>query len=150
MKRTTLCFSIVDGKVLLAMKKRGFGMGKWNGPGGKIEVGESIEDACRREMHEETGVVVPVLESRGTIEFVFDGKPDWDNECHIFIAPFVEGEAVETEEMKPCWFAFSDIPYDEMWEDDVVWLPRVLAGETVNLRFFFTSEGKLVRHEELR
>lgn len=150
MKLTTLCYPVKDGKVLLAMKKRGFGAGKWNGPGGKVESGESVEEACRRETQEEAGIGVPVLEPRGIVEFVFEGKPEWDNECHVFVATSVEGEARETEEMKPHWFAIEDVPYDDMWDDDAIWLPAVLAGGAVNKRFYFTSDGKMIRHEELR
>jgi hypothetical protein len=36
-KILTLCVPINDGKVLLGMKKRGFGAGRWNGFGGKME-----------------------------------------------------------------------------------------------------------------
>ena len=128
MKYTTLCYPIVNGKVLLAMKKRGFGAGKWNGPGGKIEPGESVEDACRRETREETGVNVGVLENRGVVEFVFENKPDWDNSCTIFVTTDVSGEPVETEEMRPQWYALDKIPLNEMWEDDAVWLMDVLHG----------------------
>ena len=35
-------------RVLLGMKKRGFGAGKWNGFGGKLEPGETIEEAAKR------------------------------------------------------------------------------------------------------
>jgi hypothetical protein len=42
--------------VLLGLKKRGFGAGKWNGFGGKVEQGESIRTAAIREMKEEAGI----------------------------------------------------------------------------------------------
>lgn len=148
MKLTTLCYPIRDGQVLLAMKKRGFGAGKWNGPGGKVQQGESVEEACRRETMEETGLDVTV-EDRGIIEFIFDGKPDWANRCTVFVATVVSGMAVETEEMRPRWFALEDVPYDDMWEDDRVWLPGVFAGGRVMRRFFFDGDGRLLRHEPL-
>jgi len=150
MRLTTLCYPVRDGKVLLAMKKRGFGAGKWNGPGGKVEAGESIEEACRRETREEVGIDVTGIEHRGIVEFVFEGKPDWDNECHIFVATQVNGEAQESEEMRPQWFAFAEVPFNDTWEDDRVWLPGVLTGGTVNKRFFFDGAGKMLRYEELR
>ena len=46
--------SITD--ICLAMKKRGFGKGRWNGVGGKVEAGETIEAAAMREAREEIGV----------------------------------------------------------------------------------------------
>ncbi|MDF1497682.1 MAG: 8-oxo-dGTP diphosphatase [Patescibacteria group bacterium] len=148
MKLTTLCYPLIDGKVLLAMKKRGFGVGKWNGPGGKVEPGESIEDACHRETLEEVGIKCINLEHRGVVEFVFETNPDWDTECHIFVTTLIQGEALESEEMLPAWYQIDKIPYDQMWEDDPIWLPGVLAGGKVNLRFYFNSDGKMLHHED--
>ena len=85
MRLTTLCYVVRDGQVLLAMKKRGLGQGKWNGPGGKVEDGETPEQACRREFFEETGSKVLTLEAKGLIEFVFNVKPDWNQRCFVFI-----------------------------------------------------------------
>jgi hypothetical protein len=43
MLQTTLVLLFNDqGQILLAMKKRGFGVGKWNGAGGKIHEGETV------------------------------------------------------------------------------------------------------------
>jgi 8-oxo-dGTP pyrophosphatase MutT (NUDIX family) len=144
MKLTTLCYPIVDGRVLLAMKKRGFGTGKWNGAGGKVEAGERIEEACRRETVEEMGVTVGALEHRGVARFFYEGRPDWDNECHVFIARDVQGDPVETEEMRPQWYALDQVPYALMWEDDPLWLPDVLAGGRVDRAFYFNADGKLM------
>lgn len=148
MKVTTLCYPIKDGRVLLAMKKRGFGEGKWNGPGGKVQEGESVEDACRRETLEETGVTVGALEHRGIVRFYFEGKPEWENECHVFVTSDVRGDAVETEEMRPEWFAIDAVPYDGMWEDDPHWLPGVLDGGTVDRTFTFDANGRMVSSDK--
>ncbi|MBU1348537.1 8-oxo-dGTP diphosphatase [Patescibacteria group bacterium] len=148
MKRTTLCYPIQDGKVLLAMKKRGFGAGKWNGPGGKVAEGESVEDACRRETKEETGVDVGVLEDRGVVRFIFECRPEWDNECRIFVTSDVIGEPIETEEMRPAWYPIDTLPFVEMWEDDAIWLDGVLAGGTVDATFWFDHHGIMLRWEK--
>jgi len=126
------------------MKKRGFAAGKLNGPGGKFEPGETPEQACRREVREEVGVELVGLEPRGIIEFRFGGKPDWDQECHIFVARGIEDEPRETEEMKPEWFPIKDLPFGKMWESDSLWLPGLLAGGTVKMRFEFDGEGKML------
>ncbi len=149
MKLTTLCYPIVNGKVLLAMKKRGVGVGKWNGPGGKLKANESSEDACLRETQEEVGVIPLFLEYRGVIEFIVPSDPEIDNRCKIFVATAIEGIPVETEEMWPRWFDRDNIPYDEMWDDDRIWLPSVLAGGSVSKRFTFDVNGKVVREEDL-
>ncbi|MBI5654958.1 8-oxo-dGTP diphosphatase [Candidatus Uhrbacteria bacterium] len=149
MKQTTLCYVVKDGQVLLAMKKRGFATGKWNGPGGKVEAGESVEQACRREVKEEVGIELENLEQRGVIEFRFPEKPEWDQVCSIFVATSFEGEPAESEEMRPAWFRFDDMPLADMWEDDSIWLSGVLDGGKVNMRFFFDERGKMWRFEEM-
>ena len=47
-KLLTLAFLLDGNRILLGFKKRGFGMGKWNGFGGKVENGETIEQAAKR------------------------------------------------------------------------------------------------------
>jgi 8-oxo-dGTP pyrophosphatase MutT (NUDIX family) len=57
-KRLTLLLLRSNGRILLGRKKRGFGAGKANGFGGKVEVGETIKEAAVREMQEESGVTI--------------------------------------------------------------------------------------------
>ena len=70
LRKATLCFLLRDDEVLLAMKKRGFGVGKWNGVGGKVMEGESIEEAMKRECREEIGVALKELEEVGELSFI--------------------------------------------------------------------------------
>lgn len=149
MKQTTLCYLVRDGKVLLAMKKRGFGVGKMNGPGGKLMDGESPEQACRREFQEETGCRLLSVEPRGLIHFAFIQKPEWDTLCHIFVATESEGEPEETEEMRPEWHDISSLPLDLMWSDDPLWLPDVLVGGSVYKKFYFDADGIVTGSEDL-
>lgn len=128
-KILTLCMVMKDGKLLLGMKKRGFGMGRWNGFGGKVEEGESIEEAAKREVFEESGLVARSVEKRGLIRFDFeDGTRGV--EVHIFACDNFEGEAEESEEMRPEWFDAGTIPTTKMWTADALWLPLFLAGKT--------------------
>lgn len=144
MKRTTLCFPVVDKRVLLAMKKRGFGEGKWNGAGGKLHTKESPEDACRREAFEEFGIRLGTLEDRGIIHFIFKDQADWSSKCHIFVTRNITGTPVETNEMRPQWFDFDAVPYADMWEADALWLPGVLAGGRVGRTYQFDASQKLI------
>lgn len=146
-KTLTLCLATKDGKILLGMKKRGFGANRWNGFGGKLEPGESVVDAAKREMREECGVDVTSFERVGMHEFEFQGNPEL-LEVHVFRVDSFEGEPVETEEMRPRWFPFDDIPYAEMWPDDIHWLPLFLEGKRFRGYFLF-GEGDSVLEKRL-
>lgn len=137
--RAVLCFLLRGSEVLLIRKKRGFGMGKINGVGGRVEEGESPEEAAIREVLEEVGIRVRSLKPAGTLEFCSGGaEPDWF--IYVFTSRDFEGEARESEEAEPRWYRLDALPYSEMWEDDRVWLPHVLAGRSVRGRFWF-DEG---------
>lgn len=132
--------------MLLGFIKRGFGLGKYNSPGGKVEPGESIRQATARETEEELGIMVNPenLTFVAKIDFFFENKPEWNQQMHVFICKQWEGTEKETEEMMPAWFKLSELPYDKMWADDPFWLPDVLKGHKVEATFHFDSEGKKV------
>jgi mutator protein MutT len=137
-----LIFLLKDDQILLAMKKRGFGAGRWNGVGGKIDPGETIEQAAVRECQEEIGVTPEDLEQVAFHRFTFpDDTPDML--AHVFLCRSWKGEPTETEEMAPCWFAVKDIPYGEMWDDDIIWLPAVLAGKKLSTVFGFGTRDNV-------
>lgn len=152
MRPTTLCLALKDGKILLAMKKRGFGAGKLNGYGGKVEEGETVEAAAVREMREEIGLLAETtgINKVGQIEFHFKDKPEWNQKMHIFLVKNWEGEPQESEEMKPQWFDVKNIPFDAMWPDDKHWLPMVLAGKKVEGKFDFVNEGAHIDGFDIR
>lgn len=146
--RRTLLFLVKDDQILLAMKKRGFGAGKWNGVGGKIEAGESIENALVRECQEEIGVTPKSWKPVAELDFVQDSTTDpWHMYVHAYISDSWEGEPAESEEMAPKWFDVAAIPYSDMWDDDQYWLPKVLAGELVKGEFIFDENDKMTAHD---
>ncbi len=152
MKITTLCFLKREGEVLLAMKKRGFGEGKFNGVGGKVEVGESALLAAIRETKEEIGVL---LEERHAVytarlAFSFENRPEWNQDCFVFLADSWKNEPVETEEMSPRWFSTKKLPFEHMWVDDRHWLPKVLSGKKIRARFHFDAEGREIKSAEVK
>ncbi len=128
--RTTLLYIIKDNKILLAEKKRGFGVGKLNGVGGKIENDESIEQAMLRETMEEIGVTPIDFEQRATIHFDFFYKGEKEKEdTYVFVASNYIGELIETEEMKPKWFELKNLPFEKMFSDDRLWLNSLIEGK---------------------
>ena len=139
-ERATLCFVVRGGEILLIRKKRGLGAGKVNGPGGRIEPGESALACAIRETQEELCVTPVDPEWRGDLHFQFvDG---YGLHCAVFTAGDCEGEATETDEAAPLWTPLDAIPFDEMWEDDVHWLPGVLDGR--NFRGYFDFDGEIM------
>jgi len=124
-----------NNKILLGMKKRGFGMGKWNGFGGKLEKDETIKEAMKRELLEETGICALELEGVGVLDFAFTNS-DIKPEVHFFKITKWQGTPIEGEEMKPRWFSIDKIPFDSMWPDDRYWLPMLLADSAGNLNTF--------------
>jgi 8-oxo-dGTP diphosphatase/2-hydroxy-dATP diphosphatase len=142
-RTTTLCFLLKPDEVLLAMKKRGFGIGKWNGCGGKLEAGESIEAGAARELSEEVGARVQQSDLQKMAELTFHLPTlDVTIHCHVFTAEKWTGDPAETEEMSPRWFKFAEIPFAQMWSDDKYWLPEVLAGRKIRGEFWFRADDQ--------
>ena len=145
--RATLLFVWRDDHLLLIRKKRGLGAGKINGPGGKIDPGEGALEAAEREVFEELGVRPVGTVERGELLFQFvDGLR---LHVRVFTAPDCIGEAHETDEAVPLWTPIAAIPYDEMWADDRVWIPAMLAGRRVFLRALFDGDTMLDHHLSL-
>jgi len=158
-------FSSPYSRVLLGMKKRGFGAGKWNGFGGKIELGETPRAAAVREMKEEACVDLDPawLSKRAVILQQFEHDPVADPsgpgpvlEIHVYLAelpPAAEAAAAacsprETEEMRPQWFDVAALPFDSMWVDDALWYPQLLGGEARRFRahFLFRGHDTILEH----
>ena len=138
---------IHDGeKILLGMKKRGYAAGRWNGFGGKLEVGETIEAGMKRELNEESGLVSTNHEKIGVLTFHSD-EEEHISEVHLYRIHDYEGDLIETEEMRPQWFDFEDIPYTEMWPDDIIWLPLVLGGKKVVGNIYFEDSNTIKSHD---
>ncbi|HDQ23141.1 MAG TPA: 8-oxo-dGTP diphosphatase [Candidatus Uhrbacteria bacterium] len=144
---TNLCYLLNDqNQVLLIMKKKGFGAGRWNGPGGKVKAGETPKQAAVREVEEETGYKPINLINLGFIEFIWPHQPENNQVCYIFITKKFSGELCESEECLPQWWDIDKIPLEQMWPDDVYWLPNALQGEKTLYRFFFDENNNYLKH----
>ncbi len=123
--RATLLFVIVGGEVLLIEKKRGLGAGKINGPGGKLDPGETAIDCAVRETREELCVTATGVVEAGQLWFDFvDGTKI---HCVVFRADGYEGEPTETDEAVPLWTSVDAVPFERMWPDDELWFPHLLS-----------------------
>ncbi|MFD2255488.1 8-oxo-dGTP diphosphatase [Luteolibacter algae] len=134
----TLLFVVQGDKILLIEKKRGHGAGKVNGPGGKLDEGESPLACAIRETREE--LLIEVSDARKVAELWFQMSDYPSICCHVFMGGEYVGEPTETEEAVPFWADLADIPYERMWEDDRHWLPRILKGEILTGKFLFEGE----------
>lgn len=139
--RATLVFVLREDEILLINKKRGLGRGKVNGPGGKVDPGETVEQCAIRECQEELGIQVNKLQHLGEHKFQFTNG--YSIHCWVYRTRDYSGEAIETAEAQPLWIKVDDIPYDRMWEDDQIWLPMVIAGQAFTARWIFTDDSML-------
>ncbi|KAM8824146.1 oxidized purine nucleoside triphosphate hydrolase [Synchiropus picturatus] len=144
-KLLTLVLVVQPTRVLLGLKKRGFGEGKWNGFGGKVQCGETIEQAARRELLEESGLTVDALEKVGNIKFEFVGETQL-LDVHVFRADSYNGDPTESEEMRPQWFDRDKIPFSQMWADDVLWFPLLLQHKKFVGYFKFQGHDVILSH----
>ncbi len=136
--QATILFIIHDGNVLLIEKKRGLGAGKINGPGGKIDPGETPMAAAIRETQEELLVTPLAPRKLGELQFSMSDCPDIH--CHVYRADAFSGTPTETDEAVPVWTPLEEIPYHRMWEDDQYWLPLLLNNQNFLGRFIFEGE----------
>jgi 8-oxo-dGTP diphosphatase len=134
----TILFVIKDGRILLIEKKRGLGAGKINGPGGKIDPGETALQAAVRETQEELMITPHAPRKLGELRFSMSDCPDIL--CHVYRADDFSGTPTETDEAVPVWTALDEIPYHRMWEDDRHWLPLLLEEQPFLGRFVFEED----------
>jgi len=145
-EKATLMFIQQNGKLLLIDKKRGFGAGYFNAPGGHLEEGETWLECAVRETEEELCITPLHPVQVGTLLFQFvDG-----HRIHgeVFTSTQFEGTPTETDEAVPHWFPIDDLPYQNMWADDPIWYPKMLAGEKF-IGHFLLQEKTLLDHEIL-
>lgn len=137
-KHAVITYIFHEGKVLLINKKRGLGAGKVNAPGGHIEPGETKLDAAVRETEEEVGLTPHNAVEAGKLFFQFTNGLKMEGT--VFLAHSFSGQLIETDEADPFWIDIEGIPYNQMWEDDLLWLPHVIKGKSISGRFIFNED----------
>ena len=149
MRDTSLVY-LLDGqnRVLLGRKRRGMGVGKWNGFGGKIEAGETMRQCAVRELQEESGIRVRPEDLELMADLYFDQPADgqWSHGGMVYFARKWEGTPRLSDEMEPRWFRLEELPDDEMWQADCIWLPALLDGKQLRGTILFAPDGDKVIH----
>lgn len=99
-------------------------LGKYNGLGGKVEPGEDVVAAIRRELKEEADIDVVDLELRGTVSWPgFNGR---DVFGFVFLVTAFDGDIpAENEEGTLAWHDVATMMDLPMWDGDRHFLPLV-------------------------
>ena len=130
MRNTTICYLEKDGCYLMLLrneKKQDLNEGKWIGPGGKIEPGETPEEGVRREVLEETGLTLKTVRLRGLVEFLSE---KWEDEhMYLYTSDDFEGEMIDCDEGELRWIPKKEISSLRLWEGDRVFFEYLLAEE---------------------
>jgi 8-oxo-dGTP pyrophosphatase MutT (NUDIX family) len=145
---STHCFLVRNGKVLLGIKKRGIGWGKWNGIGGKKQTKDkTIIDTFIRETQEEIGVTPIEYKKMAFLKFYYLANQKDNQTSTVFVTTKWKGKPIETAEEKPKWWPINKLPFYNMWEDDPSWLPFVLSGKFIKAKYVFDKDGKIKKFE---
>jgi 8-oxo-dGTP diphosphatase len=132
--------------VLLGEKLTGLGVGNIVGPGGKAEPGETPQQTAVREVWEEVGLVISEddLVPIATITYPFLER-DWlSQRSFVFACHTFTGTIQGSTELAASWWPIDRVPYERMWADAKLWLPRALEGSFVSATFEIGLEDEVV------
>lgn len=128
-------------QVLMGKHQRGPGKGRWNGFGGKFELGETATHCAVRELKVEVGLIAKEedLSKVAIIQFWFAGVHTFT--CHVFTLREWEGEVTDSEEMKDCRFYFTRKLPKPMWPADHEWLDLAFDGKKICAKVEYQYDG---------
>lgn len=151
MEKTVLCYLVWRNKVLMLYrnkKKQDINAGKWIGIGGHIEKAETPREAIKREVYEETGLMLIDFSERGVLEFFYDGR--LTEKSYVFISRSFSGNLTECNEGELSWIKIDEVPKLRLWEGDYVFLPLLFDGiEEFYFRLYYEKD-RLVRSERIK
>ena len=147
MKLATLCY-VIDKRnnatlmIYRNKKQNDYHKGKWNGLGGKFNLGESPEECAIREIEEESGLKVKSVNMRGFITFpLFDGKDDWY--VFLFTADEFEGELIDSTEGRLEWISNEKLTKINLWDGDKIFIPWLFREKFFSAKFNY-MDGNFV------
>ena len=146
----TLCHILRGKKLLLKRASRGISKGKWNAPGGKIEPGETPQQSVRREVFEETGLVLGELFLHGRITYLMGRGQPRRIRVFLFSAERSSGEPKTTVEGPVRWFSTTKLPITAMWDDDRYWIHLMLSKFRFDAIFHYDEGNRRVTEFEIR
>ncbi|OGI01240.1 MAG: hypothetical protein A2Y25_01775 [Candidatus Melainabacteria bacterium GWF2_37_15] len=116
-----------DGKVLIARRKSGKCIGaKWEFPGGKLEVGETLEECLKRELKEELDVEVKVGEFVASSKFICKNR---EIELVAFRVAYISGDIVLIDHDEVQWVKPSELRNYEFTLPDVPIVEKFLENK---------------------
>jgi mutator protein MutT len=126
---------IRDGKILLSKRgeKAQNEAGKWEIPGGAVEFGETMEQALNREMKEELGVEIGIVELLGVFDHIIpEEKQHWVSPTFICRIMRGEPENLEIEKADEIgWFSLEEaekLPLSLITQNDIRILKKKYPG----------------------
>ena len=137
----TLCYIKRDGCTLMVhrnKKAKDIHEGKWNGLGGKFEPGETPEECVRREVLEESGLVIQNPRLHGLLMFPKFKGNDWY--VFVFTATDFTGERIDSPEGKLEWIPDERLTRLNLWESDSIFFPWIEAGTYFSAKFEYDGD----------
>ena len=148
MQLATLCYVKNNGKTLMLhriSKENDIHTNKWNGLGGKFKSGETPEDCVKREVYEESGLIISNPSLKGFLTFPrFSDGIDWY--VFVFVADQYTGQLIDSPEGRLEWIDDECIPSLSLWEGDLIFLNWLKGNAFFSGRFEYKSQ-KLRRHQ---
>ena len=126
-------------------KKNDIHKNKWNGLGGKLEPGESPEECVKREVFEESGLIIESPNLHGVITFPkFDGIDDWI--VFVYTTNNFEGNLIECNEGKLDWVSDDQLLNLNLWEGDKIFIPWLTQDKFFSAKFIYEKK-KLINYD---
>jgi 8-oxo-dGTP diphosphatase len=147
MKLATLCYLKKDRQTLMIhriKKANDMHWGKWNGLGGKLEPGETLEACATREIREESGLLAAAPLLKGLLTFPkFANDEDWY--AFVFVVTEFSGVISDSREGVLRWIDDEKLLDLELWEGDRIFLPWLERPGFFSGKFIY-QDGRLVDH----